>query len=94
MAIVQMIFEFIIIHIKFWFLTIESAVRSFLPKQETNVNGEFVFITGTGHGIGKQLALKYSSLGAKIICVDINQKNNEQTVKEIQQSGGNAFAYT
>ncbi|XP_065363009.1 17-beta-hydroxysteroid dehydrogenase 13 [Calliphora vicina] len=94
MAIIQMVIEFIVVNIKFWYITMEAFIRSFLHKEETNVSGEFVFITGAGHGIGKQLALQYSSLGAKVICVDINEKNNMQTVKEIKQAGGNAFAYT
>lgn len=89
-----MIIEFITVNIKFWYLTLEAVVRSFLPKQESDVSGQFVFITGTGHGIGKQLALQYSSLGAKVLCVDVNEKNNSQTVKEIKEVGGTAFAYT
>lgn len=72
----------------------EAFIKQFLPKEQLNVSGEYVFITGTGHGIGKELALQYSSLGAKVICVDINEKNNSQTVKEIKQNGGSAFAYT
>lgn len=94
MAIVQDIIEFIVFNIKFWFIVIESFIKSFLTKEPTNVNGEFVFITGTGHGMGKQMALQYAALGAKVICVDVNEKNNEQTVKEIKNKGGKAFAYT
>ncbi|KAM7346921.1 lipid droplet subset dehydrogenase 1 [Cochliomyia hominivorax] len=94
LAIVQQIIEFIVVHIKFWYIIVESFIRQFLPKEQLNVSGQFVFITGTGHGIGKELALHYSSLGAKIICVDINEMNNNQTVKEIKQAGGSAFGYT
>ena len=94
MAIAQNIIELIVVQIKFWYIVVESFIKSFLTKEPTNVNGEFVFITGTGHGIGKEMALQYASLGAKIICVDINQTNNEQTVKEIVNKGGKAFAYT
>ena len=94
MAIVQNIIEFIVVHIKFWYIIVESFIKSFLAKEPINVSGEFVFITGTGHGIGKELALQYATLGGKIICVDINEKNNEQTVNEIINKGGKAFAYT
>ena len=45
-------------------------------------------ITGTGHGIGKELALKYASLGATVVCWDINEANNEITVDEIKKMGG------
>ena len=94
MAIAQNIIELIVVQIKFWYIVVESIIKSFLTKEPTNVKDEFVFITGTGHGIGKEMALQYASLGAKIICVDINQNNNEQTVKEIVNKGGKAFAYT
>ncbi|XP_037824623.1 17-beta-hydroxysteroid dehydrogenase 13 [Lucilia sericata] len=94
MAIIQMVIEFIVVHVKFYYYIVESLIKSFLNKEQVNVSGKFVFITGTGHGIGKELALQYSSLGAKVICVDINEKNNTQTVKEIKQGGGSAFAYT
>ncbi|KAI8127823.1 hypothetical protein FF38_02121 [Lucilia cuprina] len=94
MAIIHMVIELIMVHVKFYYYIVESVIKTFLHKEQVNVSGEFVFITGTGHGIGKELALQYSSLGAKVICVDINEKNNTQTVKEIKQNGGSAFAYT
>ncbi|XP_075158880.1 lipid droplet subset dehydrogenase 1 isoform X1 [Haematobia irritans] len=93
-AIIQMVIEIIVFHIKFWFATFEGIVRSFMPKEEVDVRGKFVFITGTGHGMGKYMAQQYSGLGAKVICVDINEKNNSETVKEIKQGGGDAYGYT
>lgn len=51
-------------------------------------------ITGTGHGIGKELALRYASLGATVVCCDINQELNEETVNEIKKTGATAaYAY-
>ncbi|OXU28764.1 hypothetical protein TSAR_003283 [Trichomalopsis sarcophagae] len=47
-------------------------------------------VTGAGHGIGKELALKYASLGATLVCWDINDTNNEETVDEIKKMGGAA----
>jgi len=89
-----LVLDIIVLHLKFWYACIEAVVKTFLPKEEISVKGEVVLITGTGHGIGKELALKYGSLGAKVICWDINEKNNQQTVKEVKSAGGQAFAYT
>lgn len=50
-------------------------------------------VTGSGHGIGKQLALQYSKCGAIVICVDINEQSNKETVKEIKARGGKAYPY-
>lgn len=44
-------------------------------------------ITGTGHGIGKELATRYASLGATVVCWDMNQETNEETVNEIKKMG-------
>ncbi|XP_073833460.1 lipid droplet subset dehydrogenase 1 [Musca autumnalis] len=65
-----------------------------MKKEEVPVSGKFVFITGSGHGMGKQMAMQYAALGAKVICVDVNEKNNTETVKEIKQAGNVAFGYT
>lgn len=51
-------------------------------------------VTGAGHGIGREIALKYASLGSTVVCVDINEEGATQTVKEIQSLGAaKAAAY-
>lgn len=53
-----------------------------------------VQVTGAGHGIGKELALKYASLGATVVCWDLNQQENNATVEEITQTGiAKAYGY-
>lgn len=87
------IVEFLLLLVKF---IISLVVESFniLTAQERDVSNEIVLITGTGHGIGKGLAEKYSGLGATVVCWDINEKLNLETVTEIKSKGGKAFAYT
>lgn len=52
-------------------------------------------ITGTGHGIGKELALQYVALGCEVICVDVNKDNNLETVREANELQlGTAHEYT
>lgn len=50
-------------------------------------------ITGAGHGIGKELAIQYACLGAKVVCLDVNKQSNEETAKELNDIGKNAYAY-
>jgi NAD(P)-dependent dehydrogenase (short-subunit alcohol dehydrogenase family) len=52
-----------------------------------------VQITGTGHGIGKELAHQYASLGAVVVCWDINQEENDKTVQELRKIGAKAYGY-
>ncbi|XP_050331070.1 estradiol 17-beta-dehydrogenase 11-like [Bactrocera neohumeralis] len=91
--IISLVLDIALLIFKFWVAIIQSIVWTFVP-QEIDVKGQTVLITGTGHGIGKELALQYSALGAKLICWDVNEEGNQQTVKEIKAYGGEAYAYT
>jgi len=51
-----------------------------------------VVITGSGSGIGRACALKFAEEGANVVVADINEAAAEETVKQIQNAGGNAFA--
>jgi all-trans-retinol dehydrogenase (NAD+) len=79
--------------VKFWAITLREIFIS-LKGEEKNVSGEVVLITGTGHGIGKELALQYSALGSTIVCWDVNEQLNQETVKLIKAKGGKAYGYT
>ncbi|XP_054266345.1 epidermal retinol dehydrogenase 2 [Macrosteles quadrilineatus] len=65
----------------------EALYQTLVPVHEKSVANETVLITGTGHGIGRELALQFAQLGAKIVCVDINKEGNEETVKELKDRG-------
>ena len=58
-----------------------------------SVKGEICLVTGAGSGIGKLMAKKFAKLGARLILVDVNEKENEKTANEILVDGGNAKAY-
>lgn len=51
-----------------------------------------VVITGAGSGIGRACALKFAEEGANVIVADINEEAAVETVKQIMDAGGNAFA--
>jgi all-trans-retinol dehydrogenase (NAD+) len=91
--ILLVIIDVIVVQLKFWFATIESIYKAFTDV-ERDVNGDIVLITGAGHGMGKELALQYSTLGATIVCWDINEQLNQETVKLIKSKGGKAYGYT
>ena len=80
--------------IKFWFRVFVELYYGLFGTEERNVSNDIVLITGTGHGIGKELALQYSALGATIVGWDINEALNAETIKHIKSKGGKAFGYT
>ncbi|XP_062537746.1 short-chain dehydrogenase/reductase family 16C member 6 isoform X2 [Armigeres subalbatus] len=70
-----------------------SLIQLVHPPEAEDVSRDIVLITGAGHGMGKCLSLQYGALGATIVCVDINEKTNSDTVAEVKKNGGNAFGY-
>lgn len=91
--ILLVIVDVIVVQIKFWFAVIEGIYKMFTDV-ERDVKGDVVLITGAGHGMGKELALQYSALGATIVCWDINEQLNLETVNLIKSKGRKAFGYT
>jgi len=85
--IAQLIVEIILLLLKVFWVIGEALFRLVVPVVEKSVKGEIVLITGAGHGIGKELALQYASQGATVVCWDINEKTNHETVKEISKLG-------
>jgi len=87
------IIEVVLLQIKFWISFFESIYENF-TSQERDVSADIVLITGAGHGMGKELALQYSALGATVVCWDVNEELNSETVKLIKAKGRKAFGFT
>ncbi|OLS19572.1 MAG: 3-oxoacyl-[acyl-carrier-protein] reductase FabG [Candidatus Heimdallarchaeota archaeon LC_3] len=62
-----------------------KIVKRFLDK--------IVVITGGNRGIGKEIAIKLSKLGVKVVVTATNEEKINETVLEIKNSGGKAFGY-
>lgn len=58
------------------------------------LKNKHVIITGGGAGIGKAIALRFASEGAKVTIADINLENGNEVVNEIQKKGGEASAFS
>lgn len=65
----------------------------FLAFHRKPVAGQLILVTGAGHGLGKEVAIRFAKRSAKLILWDIDKDMVEQTAKEISSFGGHAFAY-
>ncbi len=72
---------------------LQSIVGLVLPGRPKSVEGEIVLITGAGSGLGRSLSIAFASLGATVICCDVNEEANDQTVKDIKGILGDARGY-
>jgi 3-oxoacyl-[acyl-carrier protein] reductase len=53
--------------------------------------GRTVVVTGSGQGIGRRLAKRFSELSANVVVADIVGANGERVAAEIVAAGGQAF---
>jgi len=56
------------------------------------LEGKVSLVTGASRGIGRAIALKLSSRGARVVINDIAKEAAERVVDEIKNQGGDAFA--
>lgn len=73
-----------------WFY---GMYRFFVPPEPKSMRGEIILITGSGHGMGREMSLQLAALGGVLVCVDINAGTNADTVDLIKENNGKAYAY-
>ncbi|MGB0385730.1 MAG: glucose 1-dehydrogenase [Ardenticatenaceae bacterium] len=52
------------------------------------LQGKVALITGASSGIGRETSLLFAKEGAKVVAVDINDADGEETIRMIEEQGG------
>src|SRR5882672_295055 len=56
------------------------------------LDGKVAIVSGSGRGIGREIALKLASEGAKVVVNDLDAEPAKETVAAIEAAGGQAVA--
>jgi len=58
----------------------------------SKLDGRVALVTGSGRGIGREIALKLASEGAAVVVNDLDEAPAKETVAAIEEAGGRAVA--
>ncbi|MCU1601284.1 MAG: 3-oxoacyl-ACP reductase [Frankiales bacterium] len=58
----------------------------------STLDGKVALVTGSGRGIGQQIAFKLASAGASVVVNDLDAEPAHETVEKIRADGGSATA--
>ncbi|XP_076292030.1 short-chain dehydrogenase/reductase family 16C member 6 isoform X2 [Lasioglossum baleicum] len=78
---------------KIYFEILMSIYRTFNPAPLKSLHGEVAMVVGAGRGVGKELAIHLSKLGASVACVDIDIINCNLTAQHAYRASGVAKPY-
>jgi short-subunit dehydrogenase involved in D-alanine esterification of teichoic acids len=91
-ALLIFIYDLISLLFHAYLAILSSIFRVFVPNKPRKVWNEIVMIVGSSRGVGREIALQISRIGATVLCLDMNENDNQILVQDIRQQGGTAYS--
>ena len=70
-----------------------SWIHFFVPPRRKCVRGEIVLVTGAASGMGCDMILEFSKLGAITVAWDVNSQGLEETKQLVTAIGGKYYSF-
>lgn len=80
---IKSVLRFISLVIRVIGLYFEAVLKIFQKPRRKKISGQNALITGSGHGLGREIALNLAQQGVNLALVDINEANNESVKQEL-----------
>lgn len=77
---IDLITDLFVLFVKIIGSYVESMVNWFVSSPKKDIRNQVILITGSGHGLGREMAVMFGRLGAKLALIDINQVSLSQSV--------------
>ncbi|CAM1326162.1 HSD17B11 (predicted) [Pycnogonum litorale] len=85
--------EFVQLNIQIVACILSNIYRKICPMPRKSVNGKVIVITGAANGLGRELCIQFTKLGASVIALDIDQGKLLTLKSEIQIDKGSIVTY-
>ncbi|XP_037037133.1 retinol dehydrogenase 11-like isoform X3 [Bradysia coprophila] len=82
---------FMVVVLSGWyeFVVYKHFRRNQIQRNEEDIRGKCVVVTGGSSGIGRSSAREFAQRGATVVIGDVDLENGQKVVQEIQQQTGN-----
>ncbi|KAG4075775.1 hypothetical protein HA402_003601 [Bradysia odoriphaga] len=83
--------RFLLVHLHSWIevFIYKHFKRNNIRRNEEDISGKCVVLTGGSSGIGRSSAREFARRGARVVIGDVDLVNGQKVVNEIQKETGN-----
>ncbi len=78
------------IHLCVDFFIYKNFKRNHILRNEEDIRGKCVVLTGGSSGIGRSAAKEFARRGATVVIGDVDVENGRKVVREIHEQTGNS----